>query len=181
MVTNPKHSQLLPVFIGQPLAMAVLVLLCGTMLSGMWAIAQACIEAWKLHGHQAFVPPAHVWHSFIVLGLGLGVMNIACDSVEVDINIASNAMEAQIEAGTGMMPKGHSVVTLLVVLASAVLYEMGLRMLFSGTFVLPLLTHPAFMLLESLVLVGLVLLLLRSHKRSFEWAFRSRATLSASL
>jgi hypothetical protein len=85
MRTNPKHRQLLPLFLGQPVGMiffSCVMLLIGCFLFGCLTVVYHTIQE---TGFKYFLPTQYGWGGAVAFGFAFALFNIGCDSVEIDV------------------------------------------------------------------------------------------------
>jgi hypothetical protein len=85
MRDKPKHTQLLPLFLGQPLLMTVLVLLGALAASVLFTVGTAVVQVVQTQGVAAFLPSGAVVRGAVLFGIAFGLFNIACESAELDM------------------------------------------------------------------------------------------------
>jgi hypothetical protein len=120
LTRKPKRTELLPLFLGQPPAMTVFMLVVALVLS---VLVGVCHFAWNLFhpgGTATFLPTQDVVIAAVCFGIALGVFNIAGDSAEMDTVLERRTL---------------SVATYLLVDLSLTFVESALHVLVSDTYV----------------------------------------------
>lgn len=177
MPSNRKYLQL-PLLITNPTA-AIGVLAFGgvAVIVTIWGVMRLLVEAaWQGHGLGGAFASDVVWYSFLLLAIAVGLYNLAFDSVEVDVATHNNQLEEDVQAGrvARVRARRHSLVTLLLVVASAMAAMSALWALFSLSILRSWHAHPAAVVMEGALLCFGMLALLESHRRSCVLlAFRS--------
>lgn len=119
LTRKPKRSELLPLFLGQPLAMTVLMLVVTLLLSVLVGVGHFAWNLFHPGGVTAFLPTQDAAIVAVCLGIALGVFNIAADSAEMDAVLQRRV---------------PSVATYLLVGLSLTLVEAAIHTLVTGSF-----------------------------------------------
>jgi hypothetical protein len=84
LTRKPKRAELLPLFVGQPLAMTVLMLVVTLALSVLSGVGHFAWNLFHPGATASFLPTQDVVVAAICFGIALGIFNIAGDSAEMD-------------------------------------------------------------------------------------------------
>jgi len=84
LTRTPKRTELLPLFLGQPLAMTVLMLVVALALTVLTGVGQFAWNLFHPGGTTSFLPTQDVVVAAVCFGIALGIFNIAGDSAEMD-------------------------------------------------------------------------------------------------
>jgi len=84
LTRKPKRTELLRLFLGQPPAMTVLMLIVTIVLSFGTGLIRSIWNLFHAGGWASFVPTTDVLTAAVLFGVAMGVFNITGDSAEMD-------------------------------------------------------------------------------------------------
>lgn len=151
LTRTPKRSELLPLFLGQPLAMTALMLVVTVAMSVLVGLNNFVWNLFHSGGAVSFLPPKEAVIAAVCLGIALGLFNIAGDSAEMD---------------TVLQRRIPSVATYLLMSLSLIFVGKGLHTLVAATYLTNYVGALELSLLGTLVAAVI-------ETRVLHWHFRS--------
>jgi hypothetical protein len=151
----PKHRELLRLFIGQPIIMTFIIGVLGLLLFSVYGVVLSCYQAWQIHGSAQFLPSKNAGFGLGLLGLGLAIFNIACDSVEIDFN--------QTRTGPSLPTAALATLSCLLWVGAIDYFVRS-----TGWFDISRFRESGATFVTGILIMTALVLLLRSHRRSFK-------------